>query len=170
MLLWFDFTSVLNAGHHSVSEALQDFFIEQSFDLEYTTKTFSYSDDLQDLAKVRKQKRETTLAIISGLLLATSALTGTASMWGTPITSGVSRAIARNPASKLGHVANRASKGIQKGGKKLRLPGKDGKYGQGMDEQINNINGAVGGILTGGFIGVTNLMKEYSNIKHKDDT
>jgi hypothetical protein len=38
-----------------------------------------------------------------------------------------------------------------------------------MKIALSKLNGAVGGILTGGFIGTQGLMQQYAKIKHVDD-
>jgi hypothetical protein len=163
MLLFFDFLSVVDHAHHSMAEASQDHFIELSMDVDWVVKEFSYADELQDKAKEKKRKREMIINLISGALLASTAITGGASLWGGAITSGVSKWMAKAPFSRLAGVAGKASKGGQNAARGVKLPGK------GVADQLGNLNSAAGGIITGGFIGVTGLLKEAQNIKHGDD-
>jgi hypothetical protein len=110
------------------------------------------------------------IAIIGAVLLAASAVTATLSLWGGAITGAVSASLARNPAGTLARVAHRASQLIQRGAKYGKLPTKAGKGpGQGMAKQLANLNTVTGSILSSGFTGITNLMKQIGEIKHGED-
>jgi hypothetical protein len=68
-----------------MNEAMQDFFIELSFDVEWLATEFSYADELADDAKRKRMRKELIMGIISALLLTASAVTGLVAMWATPI-------------------------------------------------------------------------------------
>jgi hypothetical protein len=167
VLLWFDFMAVINHAHHAMTEAMQDFFNELSFDVEWFAQEFSYADELQDKAKEKKRKREMYIAIVSALLLAASAATAGLALYGEPILAEVGSVAASS--ERLGIVAGRAGRLARLGAKGLKLPGEGGQYGKGLGKQLGNLNTAVGGVIAGGFIGATGLMKEASKIKHGDD-
>jgi hypothetical protein len=170
-LLWFDFIAIIDHGHHAMTEATQDFFIEASLNVDWLAKEFTYADELQKKAKDKVRKREMIIGIISALLLAATTITGTVALFGPEIVAGFATTLAANEAFiGLAAAASRASRGMQTIAKGLRLPTEEGAHGKAFGKQLVNLNSAVGSIVGGSFNTVTGLMKSYENIKHGDDT
>jgi hypothetical protein len=148
-LLWFEFISIIDHAHHAMNKAMQDFFIELSFEVEWLATEFSYADELAADAKRKRMKKEMIFGIISALLLTASAVTGIVAMWAEPIVQAASQSAKW---IHLGEQAAKFSSTVQKAAKAIKLPGKEGaEYGQGMATQLSNLNSAVGGIIGGGW-------------------
>jgi uncharacterized membrane protein len=162
-----DFKAVVDHAHHAVSKGTQEFLNELSLEVEWDAQEFSYADELEDKAKEKKREKEMIIAIVGALLLTASAAIAGVALYAEPIFAGVTAIV--NTSGRLGVVASRPGKSVQVGARLLRFPGENGMYGKGLPKQMGNINQAVGGFITGSFIGVTDLMKEASKIKHGDD-
>lgn len=155
----FEFFSTLDHAHHAMDLAVSDFFEALSFDIEWIPKEFTYGDELQDKAIEKKKKQDMIFALITALLLTLSALTGTAALFATPLTAGVSSAVAGATAgaatammAKVGSTASRVSKFVKVGIKETKL-GYRGKEGEQVAEkwgkQVENLNTVAGSIVTG---------------------
>ncbi|EAT87290.2 hypothetical protein SNOG_04899 [Parastagonospora nodorum SN15] len=134
-MLFFDEISVVDHARLAMTETFQDYFIEVGLDIDRDVKTFRYTDELQDKAKEKKANRDMIINLITGAPLAGTAVTGVGSLWAGAITSGEYQAEHR--------------RGVQSAAGKLKLPGKGPVYGQGMAQQMGNLNSACSGIVPG---------------------
>jgi hypothetical protein len=162
--LWFEFLAVINQAHHSMSEAVQNFFIDLNFNVDWVATEFNYADELQEAAKRKRREREMILGILTGVVLTLGAVTATAALWAGPIVSGINSLAQAGRLGRLGAAASRSSRAIQATARGLKLPAE-----KGMVTQLETLSNAVGGIIGSGFIGVSTLVKEYAKIEHGKD-
>jgi hypothetical protein len=167
--LWFEFISIIDHAHHAMTEATQDFFITISLDVDWVAKEFSYTDELQNKAIEKRKKKDMLVAIIAGLALVVSAVIGVAALSAGPILAGLAPLLRGAPLMRLQMIAPRATRTFQAMSRGMRPPAPNNQFGQGLAKQLGNFNTASGGVITGGFIGVTNLMKQTAQIKYEDD-